>query len=140
MKPPLFDEVLRLSYDIVNAIELENTKDKWDTYQELKGLCELNKNTKKDHPIQWEALGDFTINDEQALNIYAQALSCSESLGLDEYSASIYLATAERCYDLDNTEKAIELLLKANRLAEPTDNLELRSEISGFILELNEIQ
>ena len=81
MKPDLYDEVHQLSIDVVNASSAEDTQQEWNEYNKLRELCTLNENTKSDHPIQWEALADFTSNNEQAITIYQKALQCSESLG-----------------------------------------------------------
>jgi len=137
MNPPLYDEVHQMALDIVNASVSENTKLKWATYEKLKLLCEANENTKNDHPIQWEALADFTDNDAQAIIIYRKALSCAESLNLNEYAASINLAMAERCQDSGQSDTAFELAKKANELAKSTNNLELRQQISEFLLHAN---
>ena len=134
MKPPLYDEVHQLSIEVVNASSAENTQEKWIAYNKLRELCALHENTENDHPLQWEALADFTANDEQAISIYQKALRCSELLGLDEYSASINLEMAERHQANKKTELALKLAHRANELANTTNNLELRREISEFLL------
>lgn len=66
-----------------------------EAYDILRTLCETNEGGNSDHPLQWEALGDFSENHIVALNAYKKGLSCSEKLGLSEYSASIIFAMAE---------------------------------------------
>lgn len=136
MKAPLYDDLHQLSVDIANASLDENTQLLWVAYNKLKRLCELNEHSENNHPIQWEALGDFTSNHMQALSIYQKGLICSKSLALNEYSASISLAMAQRYYELENFEEASELAGVANELAKTTDNLELRKEISEFLLNI----
>jgi len=96
MRPTLYDDVLQLSVDIVNASTERDTQKERKAYNRLRELCILNENTDKDHPLQWEALADFTINDEQAITVYQKALRCSQLLGLDEYSTSIYFELAKK--------------------------------------------
>ena len=120
--------------DIVNASVSNDTKSEWSSYQKLRELCEANEKTENNHPIQWEALADFTNNNEQAVLIYRKALQCAESLALNEYSASINLAMAERSQESGQSAAAFELAQKANELARSTNNLQLRQEISKFLL------
>ena len=121
MNPPLYDEVHQLSIDVVNASSEEDTEAEWIAYNKLRELCELNENTEKNHPIQWEALADFTTNDDQAIAIYQKALHCSELLGLAEYSASIYFELANRFQDSSQNGEAFEFAHKANELAKETN-------------------
>ena len=137
MKPALYDEVHQLSVDIVNASFEEDSQNEWGAYNRLRELCILNENTAQDHPLQWEALADFTTNTQQALLLYKKALKCSELLGLDQYSASIKLEVAKKHLDENDVESALSFAYQANELAETTNNLELRKEISEFLLNTN---
>jgi hypothetical protein len=102
-------------------------------------LCETNENTDNNHPIQWEALADFTTNTEQAIAIYKNALSYAEQLDLGEYTASICLALAERYIESSNPEQALLQANRANNLAKDSNNAELRKEISGFLQSISKI-
>ena len=137
MKPALYDEVHQLSVDIVNASFEEDSQNGWGAYNRLRELCILNENTAQDHPLQWEALADFTTNTQQALLLYKKALKCSELLGLDQYSASIKLEVAKKHLGGNDVESALSFAYQANELAETTNNLELRKEISEFLLNTN---
>lgn len=134
MKPLLYNEVHQLSLDIVNATAIENTKAEWSAYQKLKLLCEKAQGGHQDHPLQWEALADFTTNYEQALKLYNIALETAESLGLDEYSASIKLAIAIRFEEAGKNKQAIEAAHQANTIAASISNKDLKLEISEFLL------
>jgi len=134
VNPPLYEDVLQLSLDIVNASEVLNKEKEWNSYQQLKELCEINEKTTNNHPIQWEALADFTPGTEQAIYLYKKALQSSEKLGLNEYSASINLAMAERHYESGNKKLAFTLAHRAGELAESSNDTELRKEISEFLL------
>ena len=134
VRAPLYDEVHLLSIDVVNASADGDTKKEWKAYNKLRELCISNESTKNDHPLQWEALADFTSSSDQAIVIYQKALLCSDALGLTEYSASIKLEIARRLYESDKIKPALNLAHEADELARDTDNLELRKEISEFIL------
>jgi hypothetical protein len=139
MNPPLYNEVLQLSQDFVNASEIGDTKAEWNAYQKLKMLCETNENTDNNHPIQWEALADFTTNTEQAIVIYKNALNYAEQLNLGEYTASICLALAERYIESGNHQQARSQAIRANNSVSGSKNTELRKEISGFLQSIDNI-
>lgn len=134
MNSDLYEEVRALAEDYVEASSQANTKMQWDIYNSLLLLCEENKITEKNHPLQWEALADFTSDDSKAIEIYEKALNPAKQLGLDEYIASIYLAMAERYLATGKHGKASECATLADNAAKQTANLELRKEISEFLL------
>jgi hypothetical protein len=137
MKPPLYDSVHQMALDMVLASEAGDTKLKWSIYQDIKALCEHNEGTDQDHPLQWEALADFTSDDEVAMTLYERALSIALQLNLSEYAASALLAMAERNLDLGNIIIAITLAEKANSFALNTENLDLRRDVCEFLLQAN---
>ncbi len=69
MTPPLYDEVLELSLVLANASTASDSEEEWKAYNKLKALCESNRGTNNNHPIQWEALADFTPHPERAIDI-----------------------------------------------------------------------
>ncbi|ABC28873.1 conserved hypothetical protein [Hahella chejuensis KCTC 2396] len=131
---PFFDEIHQLALDIVNASAEGDTKALWRSYQELRALCENNEFTPRNHPFQWEALADFTCDNQQALKIYRKALQFATEQNLVDYAASITFAMGSRLYDDGELDAARELLLQANELAKSTNDLELRREISVLLL------
>lgn len=131
----LYDDVHQLTLDIVNASSVENTKLQWDAYQKLKELCESNEKTELNHPFQWEALADFTIDNSQAILVYNKALNYANEQDLIEYKASIFYSMAERYFEENEYRKAHDYALKANETAKETDDLDLRKNISEFLLE-----
>ena len=94
MKAPLFDEILAISQDIANASTAENDALRLEHCQKLQKLCATNQNSPNDHPLQWEALADFTEDGDQAIDIYQVGLAIAEKLNLASYKASIYLANS----------------------------------------------
>src|SRR5687767_9180942 len=102
--PPFYDEVHELALSLVNSQGQTNSY--WRIYEKLRVLCENHAGSKSDHPFQWETLADFTLDDLAALEIYAKALEIAKALRLEEYSASVQLAMAERYLQLENAEYA----------------------------------
>lgn len=132
--PPFYDEVHDLALRLVNS--QDETKSYWQLYEKLRMVCENHADSVKDHPFQWETLADFTLDDVAALEIYAKALGIAEILGLKQYSASIQFAMAERYLQLGELENAFNFARCANEIAKNTNDLELRKEVSVFLLEI----
>ena len=134
MKSPIYEQVLELSCELVNASGEEDTKRCWEIYQTLESTCNENKGSKSDHPLQWEALADFTTDDNVSISIYENALSVALKLNLNDYVASINFAMAERFLSLDKNEKSLMFAKTANEIAKKTRDLDLRISISEFLL------
>ena len=136
MKAALYEEILRLSVDIANASTNDDSDLRTDACKELQKLCATNQGSPKDHPLQWEALGDFTDDGDQAIEIYQIGLSIADKLNLNQHSASIYLAMTERYQEFTEAEKALEFATKANEFAQLTSDEELKTEISELLASL----
>jgi len=134
MNQDIYERVKGLAVEIMNASEIENTKQYWVVYQELEKVCLENERGEANHPFQWETLGDFTTDNKAALNIYKKAIEFAESLNLNEYVASVKLAMAERYIELGSYEEAFKVASQANEIAKELNDLELRKEIGEFLL------
>ncbi len=132
--PPFYDEVLLLASTLVDS--QDTAEQCWSAYEELRKVCECNSGSKNDHPFQWETLADFTLNNAEALKIYTTALQLAEALQLTEYSLSIQLAMAERYLQLNEQDHAFTFADAANESAKNTTDLELRKQISEFLLKI----
>lgn len=137
MIAPLYDVVHGLAIDIANASAAENDQAGAEAYDALKELCQSHEGSELDHPLQWEALGDFSENHEEALQAYQKGLICSSKLALPEYSASIKFAMAESYFEQKNTIKAQQLASEANIEAARTNDKELKMAISEFLNEVS---
>ena len=135
MKPPLYDEIHQLALEIVNASEAEDQRSIWSTYHSLEQLCESAETDGQSHPFHWETLADFTTDSSAALEIYQKALKSAEQNDLVEYVVSIKLAMAELYTDVGDSEKGFILAKEADETAKQTSDLELRREISEFLLQ-----
>ena len=130
----IYEKAQELACNLVNASAAGDIKAYWSTYQELDALCVSNESSDKNHPFQWETLGDFPKDDAASVLIYDKAFIYSIYLGVYEYMASIKLALAERYCSLGLTDIARSNAVEANDYAIKTDDLELRQEISEFLL------
>jgi len=136
MKAPLYTEILTICQEIANASTAENDELRLAACKKLQVLCATNQNSPKDHPLQWEALADFTDDGDQAIDIYQVAIATAEKLALPTFIASAYLAIAQRYNEFDEQEKALEFANKADEAALNVDSAELKAEISEFLAEL----
>ena len=134
MSPRIYEVVKELSIELVNSSESEDTKKYWADYQRLVEVCSENESSGNDHPFQWETLADFTTDSNSALKIYLKALQLAELQKLPEYTASIKLAMAERYSELGIRDQALTTAHQANHIAKKLDDLQLRKEISEFLL------
>jgi len=133
MKAPLYNEILDICQNIANASAKDNDEARTSACKDLQKLCSINQNSPKDHPLQWEALADFTEDGEQAMDIYQIALAIAEQLKLDTFIASAYLAMAQRQQEFEENSKAVEYANLANTAAQNITSEELKQEIQELL-------
>jgi hypothetical protein len=138
MKAPLYDDILAICQEIANASNTDNDELRQANCKKLQILCATNQDSPKDHPLQWEALADFTEDGEQAMDIYDIALITAKRLALPTFIASAYLAKAQRFVEFEEKEKAIELAQKADEAAQEIASEELKSEITELLVSLQQ--
>ncbi len=137
MKAPLYDEILDICQQIANASAQDDDDARSNACKNLQKLCATNQDSPKDHPLQWEALADFTEDGDLAIDIYAIALASADKLQLPTFTASIYLAMAQRQQEFEEeTEKALEFAKKAEIASQNIDSEELKQEIKTFLAAL----
>ncbi len=136
MKAPLYNEILDICQQIANASAEGNDEVRDNACKSLQKLCATNQGTPKDHPLQWEALGDFTEDGDLAMDIYEIALESANKLKYSTFTASIYLSMAQRQQEFEETDKAIEYAKQAKIAGENIDNEELKQEIKGFLADI----
>jgi hypothetical protein len=122
MKAPLYDDILGICQEIANASNTDNDELRLASCKKLQVLCATNQDSPKDHPLQWEALADFTEDGEQAMDIYEVALATAEKLALPIFTASAYLAMAQRQVEFEEKEQALVFATKANEVAQTIEN------------------
>ena len=136
MKAPLYNEILDICQNIANASSNDDDTARSTACSDLQKLCATNQNSPKDHPLQWEALADFTEDGDQAMDIYQIGLSVAEKLKLDTFIASIYLAMSQRQQEFEEKEKALEFANMAQEAAQTINSEELKLEIQEFLSSL----
>lgn len=137
MKAPLYNDILTICQDIANASSSDNDELRIAGCKKLQILCATNQNTPKDHPLQWEALADFTDDGEQAMDIYEVALNTAQQLALPTFIASAYLAMAQRQVEFEESAQALTFANKANDAAQNIDSEELKAEITELLTQLS---
>ncbi|GAW97909.1 MULTISPECIES: hypothetical protein [Colwellia] len=136
MKAPLYTEILAICQEIADASATDNEELRLASCKKLQVLCATNQGSPKDHPLQWEALADFTEDGEQAMDIYQVALAIAEKLSLATFTASAYLAMAQRQVEFEENDKALVFANKANDAAQTIDSEELKTEITELLTQL----
>lgn len=133
MKAPLYDEILDICQQIANASAEGSDEVRNEACKNLQKLCATNQDSPKDHPLQWEALGDFTDEVDLAMDIYEIGLNSADKLKLPTFTASIYLAMAQRQQEFEETDKATEYAKQAEIASKNIDSVELKQEIQTFL-------
>lgn len=133
MKAPLYNDILEICQNIANASAKDDDDARKSACADLQKLCATNQNSPKDHPLQWEALADFTDDGDQAMDIYQIGLAIAEKLTLETFIASIYLAMAQRQQEFEESTKALEYATMASKAAQNIDSEELKQEIQAFL-------
>jgi len=136
MKAPLYNDILTICQEIASASSADNDDLRLAGCKKLQVLCATNQNSPKDHPLQWEALADFTEDGDQAMDIYEVALATAEKLALPTFTASAYLAMGLRQVEFEEKEQALVFANKANDAALNIDSEELKTEITELLAQL----
>lgn len=135
MNTDIYDKVRALAVELINASSVDDTKSRWRLYNELSQLCMEFESGESDHPFQWEALADFTLDDAASIGIYEKAFVLAKDKQLVEYMGSIKFALAVRYSELHLSEQAYESAKEANEYVKSTNDMVLRQEISQFLLD-----
>lgn len=133
MKAPLYNDILEICQNIANASAKDDDAARQSACADLQKLCATNQNSPKDHPLQWEALADFTDDGDQAMDIYQIGLAIAKKLELETFIASIYLAMAQRQQEFEESTKALEYATMASTAARNIESEELKQEIQELL-------
>ena len=134
----LYDRVLALANSLTEAVEQDDDRAFMQQYTELEKLCADARAAGTAHPFYLESLGDFTLDDEDAIDIYEQALELADGQDQPEFRASIQLAIAERYRDLDDLDAALAYASEAQKSAAIADDPELKAELEAFMRDLKD--
>jgi len=139
MKAPLYNDILTICQEIASASAEDNDELRLTACKKLQVLCAKNQETPKDHPLQWEALADFTEDGEQAMDIYEVALGTAKKLNLPSFIASAYLAMALRQVEFEEQAQALTFANQAKEALQTTDDEELKNEITELLVSLQQV-
>jgi len=132
----LYKQVHTLAERLLTASEQESASEFERLYKELEKICVENEGGEKNHPVQWETLGDFTEDSDEALVIYLKALSFAEKAEAHDYIASINYAMAYMLYQCGENAQALAAAQKANEQVGNIGDETLKQEISDLLDEL----
>ena len=134
----LYDRVLALATSLTEAVENDDDRAFVAQYTALEKLCAEAREAGTAHPFYLESLGDFTLDDEDAIDIYEQALELADSQKHPEYRTSIQLAIAERYRDLDDLDAALAYASEAQKSLAQADDPLLKDELEAFMRDLKD--
>ncbi|WP_174714880.1 tetratricopeptide repeat protein [Marinomonas hwangdonensis] len=138
MNTKIYKEVLYLAKELMRCANKKDQAGFDAFYQELKQICEDNDGTDKDHPVQWETLGDFTDELEQAIGIYDKALEKAIAMNSKDYLSSIGFSAALLKVELGDKVGAIQYLEQAKIHSNKIIDKELKAEIHDLLKKLQD--
>lgn len=135
MNKQIYNQVHALAEKLLTAAENEDVQNFHRIYDELESLCIDHDGSKKDHPVQWEALADFTEEFEDAIEIYQKALDLAVKIKAFDYQASILFSMARVWVELDKSDSARSSAEKALEAAKKAEDADLENEIQQWLNE-----
>lgn len=138
MNTKVYKEVLYLAKELMSCAHKKDQAGFDAFYAELQQLCDENDGTDKDHPVQWETLGDFTDDLEEAIKIYDKALVKALAINSKDYLSSLGFAAATLKIELGDTVGAIAYLEQAKIHSNKIIDKELKAEIHHVLKALQD--
>ena len=132
----IYQAVYVLAEELLEASNRKNQERFDELYADLKAICVDNEDTDKDHPVQWEALADFTEDGDEALALYSKALDKAIAINSKDYMSSIAFSMAELQVQLGQIKAAVENLKNAKVSANKIEDKQLKNEIHDLLVEL----
>ena len=137
MNTKLYKQVHSYAEQLMAAAEQHDEKTFYGLYDRLKKLCDNNRGIeRKDHPVQWETLADFTEDVEQALALYDHALAMAMAIESSDHIASINYSVAGLLIELGRTADALAAATQAKAAALHTSDSELQRETIKLVKQL----
>ncbi len=129
----MHERILSLADALTRAVSTDNEKEYSRRYHELEALCEEAMRAGQAQPFYFETLADFTLDDEEALDIYEQALGLADGPSHVDSRVSILLAIAERYRELDDAEAALGYAREADKSAAQVTDEALKRDLAEFL-------
>lgn len=137
MNAEMYKKVHLLAVKLLKADDANDSEKFSVFYNELKELCEKNeKDDSVNHPVQWEALADFTEDVDLAQTYYATALELAEAVGARDYIASISYSMGQMYLSSGDTKNAFLLANQAKESAKNSPDKELREDIYALLAQI----
>lgn len=136
MNTKVYKQVHDLAERLMQAAEKEDLTVFTQLYEVLGAVCIEHEGTHKDHPVQWEALADFTDDLALAVTIYEKALMKAEAINAKDYCCSIGYSMATLLLELDELDSAVAALEKAKIASDKIEDKQLKAEIHDLLTEL----
>jgi hypothetical protein len=138
MNTKLYKRVHTLAETMVDAVAHSNQAVFDRCYDELKQLCvEHEFIDRKNHPVQWETLADFTEDSDLAQHYYGKALGFAEEIENQDFIASINYASAVLSIEEGQSELALPKIQAADIAAAQTGDSELQREVKKLLKRLS---
>jgi hypothetical protein len=130
----IYYRVLGIATSLVNSSESFDREGQRARYYELREICESEIALGRGHPFLFETLADFTDDNQMAIGLYLKGLEIATGADAIAYRASLNFALAGRYKDIGDAKLAYKYALRANEEVAHLDDLDLRREISEFLL------
>ncbi len=138
MNTKLYTQVHGLAEQLMANAQSKNQAEFDANYQVLKQLCLDNEDSSKDHPVQWETLGDFTDDYSLAIEIYDKALQKAKAINSKDFLSSIAYSSALLKLELGDKAGAIVSLELAKTSSNKIVDKELKAEIHDLLTEISD--
>ncbi|HTT08526.1 MAG TPA: hypothetical protein VMH34_07030 [Gammaproteobacteria bacterium] len=130
----IHDRIFDLATAMKDASERGDPAMTEECYEEMRDYCLALIDEGRECAFLWETLGDFTREDDQALQFYERALSCAEHD--KEAVHDILIAMGERYSDKKSYALARELLSRGLRLAFAAGDTDMAARADVLLGEL----
>ncbi len=133
MNTKIYKAVHDLAEQLMRAASKEDRETFDELYNQLQAICVENENTDNDHPVQWETLGDFTEELEDAMAIYVKALAKATAINSKDFMASLAFAIAKLQIEFGQNAEAIINLQNAKISANKIEDKDFKIEIDELL-------
>lgn len=131
-------QVFQLAESLLESANKEHARSFGEGYELLKQLCEQSEGTPDNHPLQWEALADFTEDYVVARSYYEKSYGLALEIDADDHLSSVSLALALLSEDEGDVEQAYMLAKRASQHAVDISDQDLKDEVQVLLKHLTQ--
>jgi len=136
MNTKIYKRVLSLAESLLKAANKQDQVTFDALYAELESICKEHEGQEKDHPVQWETLGDFTEDYAKAAKICRKALALADAIESADFQSSVALSLANMLIELGEKQEAKLVLQKAKLDCANIEDKALKNEIHDLLMSL----